>query len=313
MAEGRIKNTELSAIAAAIRSKNGEITVYKPAEMAQAILDIPTGGSAVIESKNITANGTYTAPTGVDGYSPVTVAVQPNLQSKTATENGTVTPDSGYDGLSSVVVNVSGGSGDDWTALKNYIESSGTQWIDTGYTVQTTSKLGVVFESSDTTHVYSCVFGARVNSNDNDASQSALLALSWNNGYINPMWGTGATSLIARSNIVGKKVNAELSASGISIHTSGMFHVGTALSPTYSPTDQYPLWLFNLNDHGSDYGYPTHCSMKLYRFRIYENDTLVHEFIPWQDDNNVACLKDTITGNLKYNIGTGSFTYGTDS
>lgn len=108
MAEGRIKSTELSAIAAAIRSKNGESTVYKPAEMAQAILDIPTGGAPVIESKSITENGTYTAPTGVDGYNPVTVAVQPNLQSKTATENGTVTPDTGYDGLSSVVVNVSG-------------------------------------------------------------------------------------------------------------------------------------------------------------------------------------------------------------
>lgn len=104
-----VNESSLSGIAVAIRSKNGESTTYKPGEMAQAILDIPTGGSAVIESKSITVNGTYTAPTGVDGYSPVTVAVQPNLQSKTATENGTVTPDSGYDGLSSVVVNVSGG------------------------------------------------------------------------------------------------------------------------------------------------------------------------------------------------------------
>ena len=34
-----------------------------------------SGGSAVIEALNVTANGTYTAPTGVDGYSPVTVNV----------------------------------------------------------------------------------------------------------------------------------------------------------------------------------------------------------------------------------------------
>lgn len=132
MAEGRIKNTELAAIAAAIRSQNGESTVYKPAEMAQAILDIPTGGSSVIESKSITENGTYTAPTGVDGYSPVTVAVQPNLQSKTATENGTVTPDSGYDGLSSVVVDVSGGSS---TPLYSLNESQGGVWVNTNVDV----------------------------------------------------------------------------------------------------------------------------------------------------------------------------------
>ena len=34
-----------------------------------------SGGSAVIEALNVTTNGTYTAPSGVDGYSPVTVNV----------------------------------------------------------------------------------------------------------------------------------------------------------------------------------------------------------------------------------------------
>lgn len=34
-----------------------------------------SGGSAVIQSLSVTQNGTYTAPVGVDGYSPVTVSV----------------------------------------------------------------------------------------------------------------------------------------------------------------------------------------------------------------------------------------------
>lgn len=33
------------------------------------------GGAPIIEALSITANGTYTAPSGVDGYSPVTVNV----------------------------------------------------------------------------------------------------------------------------------------------------------------------------------------------------------------------------------------------
>lgn len=104
-------STFYPAIADAIRAKGGASGALRPGDMAAAIRNISGGGgSAVIESKNITANGTYTAPTGVDGYNPVTVAVQPNLQSKTATENGTVAPDSGYDGLSSVVVDVQGAS-----------------------------------------------------------------------------------------------------------------------------------------------------------------------------------------------------------
>lgn len=105
-----------------------------------------TGGAAdpVIEPLAITENGTYTAPDGVDGYSPVTVNVPiPNgyikpsgtinitengtydvaekasavvsipereivLQDKTIEANGTYSADEGYDGLGQVIVNVAG-------------------------------------------------------------------------------------------------------------------------------------------------------------------------------------------------------------
>ena len=72
-----------------------------------------SGGSAILGTKAITANGTYTASDdSLDGYSEVAVNVPtegstPTLQTKTATpteSQQTITPDSGYDGLSSVTV-----------------------------------------------------------------------------------------------------------------------------------------------------------------------------------------------------------------
>lgn len=39
------------------------------------VVGTASGGSAVIEPLSVTANGTYSAPSGVDGYSPVTVNV----------------------------------------------------------------------------------------------------------------------------------------------------------------------------------------------------------------------------------------------
>jgi hypothetical protein len=61
-------------IANAIRIKRGSEEQYAPAEMAEAILAIET--EPVIEPLIATQNGTYTAPEGVDGYSPVNVSVQ---------------------------------------------------------------------------------------------------------------------------------------------------------------------------------------------------------------------------------------------
>ena len=45
MANVLVQDTSLTAIADAIRSKNGSATLYKPSEMAAAITAIPSGGS----------------------------------------------------------------------------------------------------------------------------------------------------------------------------------------------------------------------------------------------------------------------------
>ena len=86
MAIKTINDTHLTSIANAIRNKyiesgvdimdgNGEALKYKPSEMATAISNLPKGSEIVITALNVTENGTYTAPTGINGYSPVTVNV----------------------------------------------------------------------------------------------------------------------------------------------------------------------------------------------------------------------------------------------
>jgi hypothetical protein len=81
-------------------------------------------GNPVIESLEITENGTYTAPEGVDGYNPVVVEVPAPeivLQEKTIAENGEYTADEGYDGLGKVTVNVEG-SGSALKFYKGYVK-----------------------------------------------------------------------------------------------------------------------------------------------------------------------------------------------
>lgn len=132
MAKKLYEETDIQAIASAIRGKNGTTETYKTSEMADAITNLPTSGGStpVISSLEVTKNGTYTAPEGVDGYSPVTVRVPINLMAeKEITENGLYFASTdGYDGYLTVDVNVA--SSGDHTYEDALISGTATEYVN---------------------------------------------------------------------------------------------------------------------------------------------------------------------------------------
>lgn len=109
MAKKLYEESNISAIATAIRAKNGTQDTYTTAEMAGAIRDI----EPELEILSVTSNGTYTPGIGKDGFSQVAVNVpsmQPVLVTKSITANGTyiALDDDSADGYSQVTVNVPG-------------------------------------------------------------------------------------------------------------------------------------------------------------------------------------------------------------
>lgn len=92
MAKVFIEETTLTAIGDAIREKEGSTELIPVTDMSTRISAISGGSDPIIESLEITTNGTYTAPEGVDGYSPITVSVPqdgaPTAQELTITGNG---------------------------------------------------------------------------------------------------------------------------------------------------------------------------------------------------------------------------------
>lgn len=232
------------------------------------------GGGGTIEPLSVTQNGTYTASGGVDGYSPVTVNVQ---------------------------------GGDDSFTLTKYIQSSGTQYINTGYVPISTTRFEVV-ANVQASGSYPALFGER-------ASVPSGIVVFIRFNYANALsmqWANGDTAFTPtdwRGGWIGVKCKYILADGTRSVFDAdGYGFGGIAAAGTGA---SLPIYIFTLNENNSPNGI-TFCSCKLYRFRIYEGNNLVHEFIPWQE-NGVACLKDTVTGNLKYNAGTGSFVYGVDA
>lgn len=49
--------------------------------------------------------------------------------------------------------------------------------------------------------------------------------------------------------------------------------------------------------------------MRLYYFKVYDSGSLVRDFIPVVDSKGVACLYDKVSSTFFYNVGTGEFTY----
>ena len=50
--------------------------------------------------------------------------------------------------------------------------------------------------------------------------------------------------------------------------------------------------------------------VRMYNFKIYDNDTLVRDFIPVLDDNGIPCMYDKVEDKFYYNMGTGQFIAG---
>lgn len=290
-----ITKSSMDAIGDAIRDRNGLLTKYLPSDMPAAIEAIPNSYAAGDEGK-VVSNGALVAQTA---------------RATDITENGTFDTTEN----NSVTVNVSGGGTEDWLNLKNYIESSGTQWIDTGYIVHDNSMFDVVYTSSSSQPSYPTLFGVRDNDSGATAGRCTFFVKHSTGAQRGSFaWGTADTNadFPSRMYLSGKKQKCVFSKGFLSVKQEDENAMAFDFVSDYSASNTRSIYICTLNQGGADYGAATHFRGKLYRFRIYEGNTLVHEFVPWQE-SGVTCLKDTVTGNFLYNAGTGDFVYGTDT
>lgn len=233
-----------------------------------------------------------------------------NIQPLSVTQNGTYTASGGVDGYSPVDVQVSGG--DDPFALTKYIQSSGTQYIDTGYYPNNNTDVEIVASVSRGSNNYPTIFGMRPQSYSASGSHDLLIHFYSVNESNTLFQRNTAVAIGQYQKYTDVKAQYSIGKSGYGVETKKYANVNKTVDLTGDVYSTYTLYLFNFNNMGASFGSEGACIMKLYRMRIFENGTLVHEFLPWED-NGVACLKDTVSGTLKYNAGTGSFVYGEDT
>ena len=185
-----------------------------------------------------------------------------------------------------------------------YLESTGTQWIDTGL-IMSGADFTIEWEADTTDIVYDrTMFGTQCRDPENAsnwiwAGQLYCTAAGKYNLYIGRNYKTNIS-------ISGGRHTFQLTlASGtVTLLVDGS-SAAQITGATYPP-QTYPTTLFANNYNGAPQQRPT---MKLYGWKAVENGVTVRDMIPVLDKSGVPCMYDQVTRTPKYNAGTGAFNY----
>ena len=183
----------------------------------------------------------------------------------------------------------------DYTPIE-YIESTGTQYIDTGFSAPNGFKAQIGFYP----YAYSaCIIGAH-----NSSFPFGRNYVSMNG---NGIFNIGSDGCYLSDSIVSLNTKYDIEVSTVK---NNVFLTGYTLHPACDDAtgdmSSYTLYLFRL--HGYDVN---NFIGRIYYTKIWdENNVLVRDMIPVKDIHGVACMYDKVSGQFFYNQGTGNFIAG---
>ena len=167
--------------------------------------------------------------------------------------------------------------------LLEYIQSSGTQYIDSGYVPNQDTRVYaecVIAISSAYDRTYQFV------------AQGGNYRTDYNNNIINITdhdYGTNKFSVNKDKNVT---------------NLNGAYSVTQTYASFSCPGNMY---IFATNYNGAVYGW---AAARLYSMQIYTSGTLVRDFIPCKSKEGVVGLYDTVGGAFYGNAGSGAFLAG---
>ena len=188
-----------------------------------------------------------------------------------------------------------------------YLESTGTQWIDTGYCPNGETAVECKFQFVGTPAVQTRPFGSNRSGTGTGSKMSLDMYVS-SSGDIRYSFGLQDSGAGKWTQFLPQTFPDE------NIHTWYMdknivkyddAEAKTAVGTVAQST--FPVYLFwcNLNGQGTIQSFVG----KIYHTKIWENGILVRDFIPVLDWNDVPCMYDKVSDELFYNQGTGEFSY----
>ena len=176
-----------------------------------------------------------------------------------------------------------------------YLESSGTQYINTGFNPDQNTRAivdcQILSGHSANGQIISAV----------DSTNFYLLIYLYPSNVFSTRYGKGTLQNFDSSispfdrHVLDKNKNVTTIEGSVVTSTAATFSIN------------YPLYLFARDNAGS---VDNQCKMRLYSCRIYNNGLMVRDFIPCRNASGTIGLYDLVNGQFYTNAGTGTFTAG---
>ena len=178
-----------------------------------------------------------------------------------------------------------------------YIETTGTQYIDTGFYPNQDTRVVV---DVDTTNSKSLSFPAIFSTSSLSSNKQRFVLMLYNEqaGFHDHYGGTAINSsnigMYGRHTIDKNKNITYLDGEAVSTFTYSAFQSTVSLN------------LFASNDGSMQY----YAKTKMYSCQVHDNDVLVRDFVPCKNASGAVGLYDIVNSKFYANNGTGTFTAG---
>lgn len=174
-----------------------------------------------------------------------------------------------------------------------YIQSSGTQYINTEFNPSSDTRVDITCEPT-TTGTWKGIFGARKSASVDEFAVDVPSTTAIRSVYGTEDQSLTVSTVLQKFSIIKNKNVCTVNGAAIT-HTKQTF------------TTSFPIRLFDKNSGGNAWG---QISMKLYSCQIYDNDTPVRNFIPCKNPSGVVGLYDLVGKKFYTNAVAGNFMAG---
>ena len=179
-----------------------------------------------------------------------------------------------------------------------YIQSSGNQYINTGVVPTPNTRAVIDAQITAQTAASAAYLGERSGSGGTDKTAYELWSMSTGTNVSSDFFGNRVSKTMST---IGTRVLIDKNKASVTINGS------TITNSAAAGTATLPIFLLASNDKGTAaYG----IAAKLYACQLYDNGTLIRDFVPCKNSSGAVGLYDLVGAKFYANAGTGTFTAG---